>query len=148
MFGVSFSEFLVVLVLFLVVTDPKDIPHIVRYVAKAFFKVKNMFNLAKDEVSKISKELGLEDMKNELEEQVKKESQELKKTTIIDLYGNVHEVHDVAKIRGDLAKEDLAAEIEKYNFINQNQAKKVEDSTPEIAKETTKIENKNSLKND
>ena len=69
-------------------------------------------------MSRASKELGLEDIKNEAEAEIKKEHDELKKTTIIDIYGNEHEVHDVEKIRGDLAKEDLHAEIEKHNKAN------------------------------
>lgn len=122
MFGISFSEFLLILIILVAVTDPKDIPKIARYLAKIFFKIKNLINSAKDEVEKMGKEIGLEDFKNKVEEEIRKENEELRKTTIIDIYGNKHEVYDVEKIRGDLAKEDLQAEIEKYNKENELKA--------------------------
>jgi Sec-independent protein translocase protein TatA len=124
MFGISLPEFIIVIVLLVAVTKPSDIPSIARYLTKAFFKVKNVLRHAKDEVSKVSKELGIEDIKNEAEAEIKKEHDDLKKTIIIDIYGNEHEVHDVESIRGDLAKEDLHAQIEDQNKINKEKIKK------------------------
>ena len=49
MFGISFSEFLVIIILLVVVTDPKDIPGITRTILKYFYKAKNMLFQAKDE---------------------------------------------------------------------------------------------------
>lgn len=124
MFGISLPEFLIVIILLVAVTKPSDIPAIARYLTKAFFKIKNILKHAKDEVGKVSKELGIEDIKNEAEAEIKKEHEDLKKTIIIDIYGKEHEVHDVQSIRGDLAKEDLQAEIEGQNKINKKKIKK------------------------
>ncbi len=118
MFGISFPEFLIVAILLVSVTNPKDIPKIAQYLTKLFYKAKNIVAQAREEVNKAGKELGLEKIKREAQIAIKKEQDELQKTTIIDIYGNEHEVHDVKKIRGDLAKEDLQAEIEKHNKIN------------------------------
>jgi Sec-independent protein translocase protein TatA len=119
MFGISFSEFLVIIVLLVVVTNPKDIPGIAKKITKYFYKAKNMVSQARNEMSRITQDMGLEDIKREVEIEMKQAQEAARKTTIIDIYGNEHEVYDVEKIRGDLAKEDLQAEIEKYNEINQ-----------------------------
>ena len=123
MFGISLSEFLVILVLLVVVTNPKDIPGIAKTIMKYFYKAKNIMFQAKDEFARITQDMGLEDLKRQAEAEIKKADEELRTTTIIDIYGNEHKVHNVEKIRGDLAKEDLQAEIEKYNEINNNISK-------------------------
>jgi hypothetical protein len=64
--------------------------------------------------------MGLDNIKEEVE----KEAAELKKTTIIDIYGNEHEVHDLDKIRGDLAQDDLDQEVKKYNEVNKESSDK------------------------
>ena len=122
MFGISFAELIVVLILLLAVTNPKDIPGIARYLTKLFFKAKQVVASAKSEVNKIGDELGLEKIKNEAEAEVEK----AKKTVIIDLYGNEHEVEDVQKLRGDVGKKALKKEIEEFNKKNsKSSAKKV-----------------------
>jgi Sec-independent protein translocase protein TatA len=118
MFGISFPEFLVVAVMLIAITKPKDIPEIARRLAKLFYKAKNILAHSKMEINKVGKDLGLEEIKTEALAEIEKEREELRKTTIIDLYGNEHEVHDVEKIRGDLAKEDLYDEIDKCNEVN------------------------------
>lgn len=131
MFGISLSEFLLILVILVAVTNPKDIPGIAKYLAKIFFKAKDLLNGAKNEMQKISKEIGLEELKKQAEAEIRKEQEELKKTIIIDMYGNEHEVYDVARIRGDLPKEDLEAEIEKHNEANKSLVKSKEETGPE-----------------
>jgi len=128
MFGISFPEFLVVIILLLLVTNPKDIPAIARYLTKIFLKAKAIILSAKQEIYRTSNELGFGDIKNEVEKEIKKEQEELKKTTIIDLYGNEHEVYEVEKIRGDLAKDDLQKEIEEQNKINKKKNSKKKQS--------------------
>jgi Sec-independent protein translocase protein TatA len=118
MFGVSFPELIIVIILFLLVVNPKDIPAIARYITKIVMRAKNIIAAAKEEVKKTSKELGIDEVRDEVMAQIKKEEEELRKTTIIDIYGNSHEVHNIDEIRGDLAKEDLQEEIEKQNEIN------------------------------
>ncbi len=121
MFGISLPEFLVIIILLVVLVNPKDIPQIAKQLTKYFFKAKNIILQLKHEVSRISYDIGLEEIKKVAEEEVRKEQENLRKTIIIDIYGNEHEVHNIKKIRGDLAKEDLESEIEKYNQINSTQ---------------------------
>ncbi len=116
MFGISFSEFIIVIIFALAIINPKDIPAIAKYLTKIFFKAKNIIAQARIECGKVGKELGLDDLQKEVESEV----EELKKTTIIDIYGNEHEVHDLDKIRGDLAEDELEEEVEKYNGINKD----------------------------
>lgn len=118
MLGISLTEFLVIIILLVAITNPRDIPTIAKQCTKYFFKIKNMFLQIKDEVGRVSQDLGLQQLKEEAEAEIQKEQEELRRTTIIDIYGNEHEVRDLEKIRGDLAKEDLQAEIEKHNEMN------------------------------
>lgn len=141
MFGISFSEFLVIIILLVVVTNPKDIPGIAKKITKYFYQAKNMLSQAKNEMSRITQDMGLEDIKREVETELKQAKDQARKTTIIDIYGNEHEVYDVEKIRGDLAKEDLQVEIEKYNEINSkpNSQKRVQHLKKEpVANPSTK----------
>lgn len=120
MFGISFSEFIIVIIFALAIVNPKDIPVIAKYLTKIFFKAKNIISQAQKEWDNVSKEMGLDNIKEEVE----KEAAELKKTTIIDIYGNEHEVHDLDKIRGDLAQDDLDQEVKKYNEVNKESSDK------------------------
>lgn len=119
MFGISFSEFFIVIILFLAITNPKDIPAIARNLTKFFFKAKNIINNIKDDFNRTTIDLGLDKVKEEILSEVAQENKDSKKTTIIDLYGNEHEVHDIEKIRGDLSKAQITAEINKHNSLNQ-----------------------------
>jgi Sec-independent protein translocase protein TatA len=118
MFGISLPEFIIIIIFLLAITKPNDIPVIAKYLANFFYKVKYTIANIKNEISDISKNLGFEQIQIEAEQQILKEIKDIKKTTIIDIYGNKHEVHDVAKIRSDLEKEEIEEEVKRLNIKN------------------------------
>lgn len=121
MFGISFAELLVVIIIALVVIGPKDMPEIARYIIKIIIKIKKLIANASFELKAIGKELGLDEIKSEVEREIISEKIKMEKelTTIIDMYGNEHEIPDLEKLRPDMSKEELDAEIIKHNSINQ-----------------------------
>jgi sec-independent protein translocase protein TatB len=122
MFGISFAELLVVIVVAIVVIGPKDMPEVARYIIRLIMKIKKLIAKTRIELHEIGKELGLDEIKSEVEKELIAEKIKLEKdvTTIIDIYGNEHVIEDIEKVRPDMKKEELTAEVEKYNAINSN----------------------------
>jgi len=120
MFGISFAELLVVIIVAILVIGPKDMPEVARYIIKAIMKIKKFIAQTQIELKEVGKELGLDEIKSEVEREIiaNKIKMEKEVTTIIDIYGNEHVVEDIEKVRPDMKKEELVAEVEKYNSIN------------------------------
>ncbi len=120
MFGISFAELLVIIIIALIFIGPKDMPEIARYIIKMIIKIKKFIQSATAELKEVSKELGLDDIKSEVEREIIAQKIKLEKdvTTIIDIYGNEHQVPKIEELRPDMNKEELQEEINKYNEIN------------------------------
>ena len=99
---------------------PKDFPEIARYLIKTIAKIKHFIVKAKSELDLLGKEIGIEEIKNELSLELANEKTRMEKelTTIIDIYGNEHQVYGVEEIRKDRNKEELATEVAELNKKN------------------------------
>lgn len=124
MFGISLGEFFVILLVAILVIRPKDFPDIARNIIKAIAKGKNILDKAKSELNLLGKEIGIEEIKNEIAVEIANEKTKIEQeiTTIIDIYGNEHHVSNIEKIRKDKSKEEIDLEIAKYNQENSNRS--------------------------
>ncbi len=120
MFGVSFVELLVLLILAIIFVRPKDLPDIVKFFAKIIFHGKRVFNDAKQSLKNLSKELGVDDLKQELDENIALEKirNSDDTTIIVDMEGNEHKVPNIKNIRPDLTEEEINDEIKTLNQNN------------------------------
>jgi sec-independent protein translocase protein TatB len=123
MFGFSFGELIIVLVVALIFIKPKDLPEIAHFCGKIYYRAKSYFLQLKNHFTEVKKDLGIEEIKQELERGMAEEKakiDELKEevTVIVDLYGNEHVVPNVKEVRPDLDKEGIQSEVKKYNQIN------------------------------
>ncbi len=118
MLGFSIGELVIILLLAILVIKPKDLPEIAYFVGKIYYRIKRFFFDAKTYISNAEKEFGLDEIKKEFARAKISEEEERKKTQIIDMYGNVHEVENVDKIRSDLSLEEIENEVKKYNQQN------------------------------
>ena len=120
MFDISIGEFLVIIIVGILIIGPKDFPEIARHIIKAIVKSKQIINKAKVELSVLSKEIGIDEIKNEVAIEIANEKVRLEKeiTTIVDIYGNEHQVLGVDEIRKDKSKDEINEEVKRYNSIN------------------------------
>lgn len=123
MFGISLSEFLLVLVVAILLIGPKDFPEVARYLIKAIAKTKHFIAKTKAELHLLGKEIGIDEIKNEVAVELANEKTRIEKefTTIIDIYGNEHQVYGVGEIRKDKNKEEIAKEVLELNKKNSAQ---------------------------
>ena len=124
MFGFSLAELFLVLLVVLIFIKPQDLPEIARFVGKAIFHGKRLYQQVKDSLTHLEKEFELESLKNEVnqaiaEEKLKYHDENEEQTIIVDMYGNEHYVANLKNLRNDLSKEDLVNEVERNNKINQ-----------------------------
>lgn len=124
MFGFSLAELFLVLLVVLIFIKPQDLPEIARFVGKAIFHGKRLYQQVKDSLTQLEKEFELESLKNEVnqaiaEEKLKYHDENEEQTIIVDMYGNEHYVANLKNLRNDLSKEDLVNEVERNNKINQ-----------------------------
>lgn len=117
MFGLSLAELLVIGVVAIIFIKPQDLPEIAHFLGKMFFRAKKYFNELKSQFKEVEKDLGLDEIKQELhrgivEEKIKLEDDEA--TTIIDIYGNEHKVPASHKEHFEFNDE----EIKKHNEEN------------------------------
>lgn len=135
MFGISFFELLLIMVVAVVFIKPEDVPTVAKTIAKAFIKIKKFIASIKQELDEMSKDLGLDEIKKQAEQEIafeesqkKSAQQNLPKksadnsTVIIDIYGNEHRVENLEELRPDLDQEQLQGEIKKQNEINLSQS--------------------------
>ncbi len=122
MFGISLAEFLLILIVAVMVIGPKDLPEVARYMIRAIAKIKNLITKAKIELDNLGKEIGIEEIRNEVAIELANEKARIEDdvTTIIDMYGNEHKVPAIHEIRTDKTKEEIEKEVEELNQKNKN----------------------------
>jgi Sec-independent protein translocase protein TatA len=126
MFGFSLGELILVLIVALIFIKPQDLPEIANFAGKVFYRGKRLFNDLKSHLKAMEKELGVDDLKSEIQRGIAQEKTKLEEemTIIVDMYGNEHRVPSVKEIRPDLSEEDAREEIKKLNEENKTLAKK------------------------
>ncbi|MBM5783082.1 MAG: hypothetical protein FJ368_06670 [Pelagibacterales bacterium] len=117
MFGFSLAELLLVCLVTIIFIKPQDLPEIAHFLGKIFFRAKRYFNDLKSQFKEVEKDLGIDEIKQELhrgiaEEKIKLEDDDT--TTIIDIYGNEHKVPSSHKDHFDFDHE----EVKKLNEEN------------------------------
>jgi len=129
MFGISLGELLLVLIIAVLVIGPKDLPEVARYLIRAISKTKRLIARAKSELDILGKEIGIDEIKNEIAIELANEKARIESdvTTIIDIYGNEHEVCGLDEIRRDKNKEEIKKEVAELN----NQNKIIPKTTPD-----------------
>lgn len=85
MLNVGFSELLLTAVVALVVIGPKDLPVVVRHVAKFFRDVRGMYQGVRRQMHQVVEEAGLSDIHQGM-------------TTIIDLEGKPQQAYNVSDL--------------------------------------------------
>jgi Sec-independent protein translocase protein TatA len=120
MLGFSLTELLLTLIIALLFIKPKDLPEIAHFFGKIFYRGKRLFNELKQSLKEMEKELGVDDLKHELNRGIAEEKSRLEDemTVIVDIYGNEHQVVNVKKLRADLDDEQLDEEVKKLNEEN------------------------------
>ncbi len=120
MFGISLGEFFLIITIAILFIGPKDFPEIARKLIKIAAKSKSVINKAKIEFQALSKEIGIDEIKNEIAMELANEKCKIEAeiTTIVDIYGKEHQVIDISEIRKDKSKEEINAEVVKYNLNN------------------------------
>ena len=120
MFGISLAEFLLILIVAVLVIGPKDLPEVARYLIKGAAKIKHLISKAKIELDHLGKEIGIEEIKNEVAIELANEKARIEDdvTTIIDIYGNEHKVPSIHEVRKDKTADEIAKEVEEFNNLN------------------------------
>lgn len=85
MLDIGFSEILLIAVVALVVIGPKDLPHVVRHVARFLREMRGVYNGLKRQMTEVMDEAGACDIKRQM-------------TTIIDLEGRPQQAFDVDEL--------------------------------------------------
>lgn len=91
MLDVGFSELLLIIVAALVIIGPKDLPVVIRHLAKFAREVKRFVVGARAQAMKLAEEAGVTDIQREV-------------TTIIDLEGREQQAYDVRDLDSLRAK--------------------------------------------
>jgi sec-independent protein translocase protein TatB len=120
MFGFSFAELILVLIVALIFIKPQDLPEIAHFFGKIFFRAKRFFNELKQQFKAVEDELGISELKQEMHRGIAEERAKLEEdvTVIVDIYGNEHQVPSIGKLRPDLTKNVISEEVEKLNKEN------------------------------
>ena len=93
MFGISFFEFLVIVTIFILFINPKDFSNIAKSIIKVFYKFRNYLLDIKYQINQISRDVGFDDIKNEVENNFNEERiKDIKEIT--DIYGIKHNIND------------------------------------------------------
>jgi sec-independent protein translocase protein TatB len=122
MFGISLNELLIIFIIAILIIGPKDMPEIARQITRLVIKGKHLIAKVKDDLDELGREVGIDEIRNEVAIELANEKSRLEKevTTIIDIYGNEHQIYGVDEIRTDKNKEEIAKEVEE---LNQNNSK-------------------------
>jgi Sec-independent protein translocase protein TatA len=126
MFGFSFAELILVIIVGLIFIKPQDLPEIAHFCGRVLYRGKSLFKGLKQSFKEIESELGVDDLKHELNRGIAEEKAKIDKetTVIVDMYGNEHHVPNVHQVRPDMDEEEIKKEIEKYNSENNQSSKK------------------------
>lgn len=94
MFGFSFAELIVVLLVILFFIKPKDLPEIAHFIGRVIYRAKKFYADLKNSLKEMQKEMKLDELKYELDRGVAEEKARIEEdtTTIVDMYGNEHQV--------------------------------------------------------
>jgi sec-independent protein translocase protein TatB len=120
MFGFSFAELILVLLVMLIFIKPQDLPEIAHFLGKIFYRGKRLFSDLKKSLKEMESEFGVDELRHEINRGIAEEKAKLEEetTVIVDLEGNEHHVPNIDKIRNDLTREQLDEEIKKSNENN------------------------------
>lgn len=129
MFGISFVELTIVLLVAIFIVRPKDAPQIARSIGKYYAKAKSYFDEFKANIDKAKSDTGFAEVKESFDKAVNeveshKAEQEQQITKIVDLYGKTHYVADINSIRPDLDEEELQSEVLQENKKNSQSEEK------------------------
>ena len=126
MFGFSLAELFLVLLAILIFIKPQDLPEIARFVGKAIYHGKRLYQKLKNSLTDLEKEFELDSLRHEVNQAIASEKlkhedvEEEESTIIVDMFGNEHRVNNIKEIRSDLDDEKLKKEVEESNAINKS----------------------------
>jgi sec-independent protein translocase protein TatB len=89
MLGFSFSELLLIAVVGIVFIGPKDLPIVIRHIAKFMHELRSLYAGLKGHMDEFVKEAGMDDLHSDLKRGM---------TTIIDLEGKPQQAFDVKEL--------------------------------------------------
>lgn len=121
MFGFSLAELLLVCVVIVIFIRPKDLPEIAHFAGKIFYRGKRFFHDLKNQLKEVEQELGLEEIKHELNRGIAEEKAKLNDdgaTVIVDIYGNEHRVPSSHRDALNIGAEEFEQEVKKMNEEN------------------------------
>lgn len=97
MFDLSLAEILLVVVVMVIFIEPKDLPVIVRAVARFIKTIRDFGHDIKQAFEDVAREAGIDDVKNTLETEIK---------LIEGDDGNMYESYQIPDIKKDKANHD------------------------------------------
>ena len=124
MFGFSLAELFLVLLAILIFIKPQDLPEIARFVGKAIYHGKRLYQKLKNSLTELEKEFELDSLRHEVNQAIASEKLkhedggEEDATIIVDMFGNEHRVSNIKEIRSDLDEEKIKKEVEEGNATN------------------------------
>jgi Sec-independent protein translocase protein TatA len=128
MFGFSLAELFLVLLAILIFIKPQDLPEIARFVGKAIYHGKKLYQKLKNSLTDLEKEFELDSLRHEVNQAIASEKlkhedvEEEDSTIIVDMFGNEHRVNNIKEIRSDLDEEKIKKEVEESNALNKLKA--------------------------
>ena len=126
MFGFSLAELFLVLLAILIFIKPQDLPEIARFVGKAIYHGKRLYQKLKNSLTDLEKEFELDSLRHEVNQAIASEKlkhedvEEEDSTIIVDMFGNEHRVNNIKEIRSDLDDEKIKKEVEESNALNKS----------------------------
>lgn len=126
MFGFSLAELFLVLLAILIFIKPQDLPEIARFVGKAIYHGKKLYQKLKNSLTDLEKEFELDSLRHEVNQAIASEKlkhedvEEENSTIIVDMFGNEHRVNNIKEIRSDLDEEKIKKEVEESNALNKS----------------------------
>ena len=130
MFGFSLAELFLVLLAILIFIKPQDLPEIARFVGKAIYHGKRLYQKLKNSLTDLDKEFELDSLRHEVNQAIASEKlkhedgEEEDSTIIVDMFGNEHRVNNIKEIRSDLDEEKIKKEVEENNALNKSKLDK------------------------
>ena len=95
MFDIGFSEILLIAIVGLVVIGPKDLPVVIRHVARFLRELRAVYAGLKGQMTQLMDEAGLNDLHRDVNTQM---------TTIIDLEGKPQKAYNVTELEALAAR--------------------------------------------
>ena len=130
MFGFSLAELFLVLLAILIFIKPQDLPEIARFVGKAIYHGKRLYQKLKNSLTDLEKEFELDSLRHEVNQAIASEKlkhedvEEEDSTIIVDMFGNEHRVNNIKEIRSDLDEAKIKKEVEENNALNKSKLDK------------------------